>query len=136
MERSLILETTFLVDLERERRAGLEGYAHAFLSEYAESRLFVTETIAGEIAAGASMSKRTVWEAYLMPFAVLPMDRDVSWHYGRIYRYLQSNGMLIGANDLWIAATARSHECPIVTRDVDHYKRVPDLEVIGYGDAS
>jgi predicted nucleic acid-binding protein len=40
--------------------------------------------------------------------------------------------MLIGANDLWIAATGLAYRLPIVTRNVEHYRRVPNLRVITY----
>ena len=132
MAISLILETSFLIDLERERLAQSEGSAHRFLERYSDSHLFVTETIAGEIAAGAPTNSRTLWETFLAPFGVLPIDRGVAWQYGRIYRYLRSNGMLIGNNDLWIAATAVTHAYPVVTKDADHYRRVPDLDVLMY----
>jgi predicted nucleic acid-binding protein len=41
-------------------------------------------------------------------------------------------GTLIGSNDLWIAATALEHSLPLVTRDIDHFRRIPDLQLIGY----
>jgi predicted nucleic acid-binding protein len=46
--------------------------------------------------------------------------------------YLQANALLIGANDLWIAAAGLAHGLPVVTRNAQHYSRVPGLEVIGY----
>jgi len=45
---------------------------------------------------------------------------------------LQGNRLLIGANDLWIAATGVAYRMPIVTRNVEHYGRVPDLQVVTY----
>ena len=54
------------------------------------------------------------------------------WEYGRAWRYLQGNRLLIGANDLWIAATALAYRMPVVTRNVGHYCRVPDLQVEPY----
>ena len=45
-------------------------------------------------------------------------------------RDLAANGQLIGGNDLWIAATSLAHGMPLVTRNGDHFKRVPGLEVI------
>lgn len=133
MVRPLILETTYLIDLEREVRRGAAGPALALLEREAESPLHVTFTIAGELAAGTSLGERARWEEFLSPFRVLPASDDVCWHYGELYRYLQRNGMLIGSNDLWIAATAVAHQMPIVTRNRAHFSRVPGIEIVAYG---
>ena len=133
MGRPLILETTYLIDLERELRRGPPGVAVALLEREADSPLYVTFTSAGELAAGASLSERARWEEFLSPFRVLPVTSDVCWRYGEIYRYLQRNGMLIGSNDLWIAATAVANEMSLVTRNQLHFSRVPGIEVVVYG---
>jgi tRNA(fMet)-specific endonuclease VapC len=131
MGRSLILETTFLIDLEREHRRAI-GSAVAFLEANEDARLYLPFVVAGELAAGVSMSSRTRWEAFLAPFYVLPSTPDVSWEYGRAFRYLSDNGRLIGSNDLWIAATALAYQMPVVTRNVEHFTRVPGLEIAPY----
>ncbi len=128
----LILETTFLIDVEREHNRGTPGPAVAFLETREDARLYVTFTVAGELAAGASLGDRARWENFLAPFHVLPFTADVSWEYGRAYRFLADNGLLIGANDLWIAATGLAYRMPIVTRNQQHYRRVPGLEVLDY----
>jgi len=130
--RPLILETSFLIDLEREHNRGVPGPAIAFLDVNPDARLYLTFTVAGELAAGLSMADRSRGEAFLAPFYVLQSSPDVCWEYGRAYRYLQENGRLIGGNDLWIAATALAHQMPVVTRNVEHYRRVPGLLVEGY----
>jgi tRNA(fMet)-specific endonuclease VapC len=130
----LILETTFLVDLEREASRGVSGPAHRFLEAHREARLCVTLTTAGEIAAGMGPEDRGRWEDLLRGFRVVPSGPDVCWRYGRLFRFLKQNGLLIGTNDLWIAATALVHELPLVTRNEGHFRRVPDLQVVGYGD--
>ena len=102
------------------------------LARFADSHLFITPTIAGEFASGFGLAERTVWARFLAPFGVLQIDNDVAWHFGTIYRHLQQNGMLIGANDVWTAAAAQAYGCPVVSRDTDHYRRVPDLDIVGY----
>jgi predicted nucleic acid-binding protein len=129
---SLILETTFLIDLERERHRSQPGFAHAFLELHSQDRYFLTFTIAGELAAGTSLADRDDWEAFLTPFHVLPSALEVCWQYGRIFRYLERNGRLIGSNDLWIAATGLAYEMPVVTANLEHFQRVPELEVLGF----
>jgi tRNA(fMet)-specific endonuclease VapC len=128
----LILETTFLVDLERELLASSPGAAHRFLEANPDSQLFITFTIAGELAAGPRIVDRSRWEQLLAPFEILSCSPEVSWRYGRLHRYLKENGLLIAANDLWIAATALAHDLPLVTRNSRHFARVPDLSVLAY----
>ncbi len=132
MADGLILETTFLIDLERELNAGSPGAAQQFLTEHESSSLFTTFTVAGEMAVGFALDTRTRWEQYIEPFKVLPCTTDVCWQYGQAFRYLQANGLLIGANDLWIAATGLAFEKPVVTKNERHYGRVPGLRVLAY----
>lgn len=131
MERSLIIETTFLIDFERERRSG-EGATLAFLKANPEYRLWITHTIAGELASGISLSAQKRWESFIQPFCILEWTPAVDWRYGQLYRYLKAQGRMIGVNDLWIAATALVYACPVVTANGEHYRRVPDLEVLTY----
>jgi len=129
---SLILETSFLIDFERENNRGVPGPALAFLEAHEDARLYITFTVAGELAAGISLADRARWEEFIAPFHILASSADVAWEYGRAYRYLQGNRLRIGANDLWIAATGVAYRMPIVTRNVEHYRRVPDLQVATY----
>ena len=128
----MILETTFLIDLERERRRGAEGAAVRWLESHGEDELYLTFTVAGELACGSSLAERERWQAFVAPFRVLPATPDVCWEYGKAFRYLHDNGRLIGANDLWIAATAIANDMALVTRNPEHYRRVPGLTVLEY----
>ncbi len=132
MGRALIVETSFLIDLEREHNRGTPGPAVAFLESNGDARLYLSFIVAGELAAGTSLADRKRWETFLAPFYVLASNADVSWEYGRAYRYLQENGRLIGGNDLWIAATGLAYKMPVLTRDAEHFRRVPGLEVESY----
>lgn len=132
MDGGLILETTFLIDLERELHSGESGPAQVFLEQHAPSPLFITFTVAGELAAGMALDRRHRWEILIAPFRVLPCNADVCWEYGQLYRYLRTNGLLIGANDLWIAATAVASGKALVSRNARYFRRVPRLGVVEY----
>ena len=132
MGRGLILETTFLIDLERDARRAVKGAAFLFLEHHRDDELCLTFTVAAELASGASLAERERWQAFVAPFRILPATPDVCWEYGKAFRYLQDNGRLIGANDLWIAATALANEMPVVTRNTEHYRRVPGITLVEY----
>lgn len=132
MEPDLILETTFLIDLEGERQEGA-GAAIRFLQANPHCRLHLTHTIAGELASGKSLARRHEWEAFLKPFQILSWTPEVDWEYGKAFQYLQKQGLLIGTNDLWIAATALAYDMPIVSKNIRHFERVPNLRLTPYG---
>jgi len=59
-------------------------------------------------------------------FRVLPVIKQTSVYYAAIRSELKASGSLISANDAWIAALARQHRIPIVTRDI-HLDRVKNI---------
>ncbi|MFW5920438.1 MAG: type II toxin-antitoxin system VapC family toxin [Polyangiales bacterium] len=60
----------------------------------------------------------------------LEVTRDVARIYATVTRSLRAGGQLIGANDLWIACTAKAAGVPIVTRNRSEFERVVDT--VGY----
>ncbi|MEO5712918.1 MAG: type II toxin-antitoxin system VapC family toxin, partial [Luteolibacter sp.] len=113
-------------------RRGITGRADAFLATHPDESFFITFTVAGELACGQSANQRTDWERLCRPYPMLSWSPEVSWQYGEIYRSLATDGRLIGANDMWIAATARALNMPVVTNNKDEFERVPGLVVIGF----
>ena len=129
----MILDSTFLVDYEREVRRSDSGPATRFLERHANEPLMITFTIAGELSAGASLGRtRSNWEEFIRPFNLLGYSADVGWQFGEIYRELKSVGTLIGTNDMWIAATARVFHVPLVTRNAKDFARVEGITVLSY----
>ena len=128
----MILDSNFLIHLERERRRKEQGPASEFLLLNAGSSLVITPTIAGEIACGESMSDRRSWVTFMGFFPSLEISPRVSWHYGEVFRYLKKRGQMIGQNDLWIAATGLVHDHSVVTRNTSEFARVPGLKVLEF----
>lgn len=129
----MILDSTFLVDLEREKKRRQRGDAAAFLLAHQETQFCINFTILGELAAGLSLgADRAGWARFIEPFRILESSQDVAWEFGLAFRILQSQGNLIGTNDLWIGATGIAYGLPVVTRNAHDFERIPGLKVVRY----
>ncbi len=133
MARRVAFDTTFLIDLQRERtRRDHDGPAHRFLASEPDRELHLPAVALGEFAEGFAGSDdvllRTVRELHVL----LPIDEETALLYGRISRALRIAGRLIGTNDLWIAASSLRHAMPLVTANTTEFGRVEGLDVIAY----
>ena len=63
----------------------------------------------------------------LLPVLLLPEEAASS--YGEIRAALEKRGEMIGGNDLWIAAHAKSAGLTLVTNNEREFKRVPGLKL-------
>ena len=128
----LILDTNFIIVAEREAKRGVTKTVDRFFMSRANETFYITFTIAGELACGKSASPKKDWERLCHPYPVLPWSSEISWQYGEIYRDLSAKGQLIGANDMWIAATALVNDMGVVTNNLDEFQRVSGLAVVSY----
>lgn len=129
---ALSFDTTFLIDFQRERRQAAPGNAHAFLQAHSEAVSYLSVVAYGEYAEGFGDRTDRAFLSVVESFELIPIDQRIAVRYACIARELRAAGSLIGANDLWIAATALANELPIVTANQAHFQRVPGLEVMGY----
>lgn len=67
-------------------------------------------------------------DANLDLFDILATERETATHYADIRRELKAAGHPIPSNDIWIAALARQHGLPIVSRD-RHFRAIGGLHI-------
>ena len=133
----MFLDTTFCVDLMREQRRGVPGPASAKLGQLGAAPLSLPIFVLCELQAGARLSKnpqhelrRIEWLAE-MTEVVLP-QRGFEVAYGEAEAGLRRQGVPIGTMDLLIGITAKSMGMPLLTRDAEHFRRIPGLVVESY----
>jgi len=82
------------------------------------------------ILATNAVSARFAGDAALLPLLaesrILELDAETARRYAKVRDELRRQGTPIPENDVWIAALARQHELPVVTRD-EHFDQVPGL---------
>ena len=118
--------------LSRERVAGIEGPAHTLLAGDPEVELFLPSVALGEFAEGFEDADHPVLRVVRELHVLLPIDEETALTYGRLTRHLRGRGELLGANDLWIAASTLRHGLPLVTAAAADFRRVPELELVAY----
>ena len=68
-------------------------------------------------------------DEYLRHVEVLDFPDEAALHYAQIRAALKARGTMIGANDLFIAAHARSLDLTLVTNNTGEFGRVKDLKL-------
>lgn len=128
---AVLIDTDLLVDLEHgvvnpevENAIGDE--------ERAISVITVSELLHGvHRASGAQRTRRHAFVEHLLGgMRALEVTEQIARVHADIWAQLAAKGQLIGAHDLWIAATALAHGMGIATGNADEFQRVPGLRVI------
>lgn len=133
MALRLSIDTTFLIDLQRERSAGHgDGAAHRLLKSSPEAELFLSTVALGEFAEGFDQPDHPVITAVRDGHTLAPVDEQTALTYARVSRELRRRGELIGTNDLWIGCTSLRLGIPVVTANVAHFQRISGLGVVQY----
>ena len=125
-------DTTFLIDLQYSTRSPGGIAARDFLHVHARDRLFLSVIALGEFAASFADERDQKFVETVRHFVILGVDDSVAMVYRTVFRTLQSAGQLIGANDLWIAATAIHHKLPLVTSNKTDFSRIQALRIVSY----
>lgn len=128
---ALIFDTCFLIDFQKERRRGA-GRAHRFLKNHSDAYAYLPLVAYGEYGEGFKSLTDVAFLSVVESFELFGVTREVADCYAGLVRELRQQGQLIATNDLWIAATALSAEMPLVTRNTEHFSRIPGLEIVGY----
>ena len=87
-----------------------------------------------ELLYGVEVSPRRAQDAAalaaFLPFVdAVTLDEDAALHYAEIRADLKRRGLMIGANDLFIAAHARALGLTLVTNNTAEFERVSKLAI-------
>jgi len=129
---TICLDTSVLIDNLRGREQTVE-----FIKRFEEAGTTLSTTTINsfELYYGAYRSRRReknlgATKALLTRLVVLDLTDESSKEAGRILALLEGKGDLIGFRDVLIAAIAITARVTLATRDIEHFSRVPELEVL------
>lgn len=95
--------------------------------------LYLCSVVKAELLYGARRSRRVadnlrVLQTFFQPLTSLSFDDRCADEYAVIRADLESKGMMIGANDMLIAATAIANNCILVTHNVREFSRIIGIQ--------
>jgi len=125
-----LCDTTFFVDLDRERKRGKNGPASRLLAEAPDEELAMSVITQGELARG--FNDVAAWNRFCVGFLVYPLDIETLWAAAVLFNQLRGKGFSMSDNDLWIAATALRHDLVLLTENRRHFDRAPGLKLRTY----
>ncbi len=118
----LLLDTSFLVELEDEVVRKAAGPATAVLAAHRRAPVAISIVSFGEFAEG--FVDAVAFNAFISRFRVLQLSRAIAWRASVVQSSLSRR---LGENDAWIAATALVYEATLVGRE-RAFTRVPRLD--------
>ena len=128
---AVLIETDILVELQR---GGNQASLDNAIGEHdrAISVITVSELLHGvHPATGARRAQRSTFVEHLLAgMHPIPITEPIARVHAEIWAQLAHGRKVIGAHDLWIAATAIAHGYGVVTHNCADFKRVPGLDVI------
>ncbi|MEE8367032.1 MAG: type II toxin-antitoxin system VapC family toxin [Thermoanaerobaculia bacterium] len=131
----ICVDTTFLVDLWREKDLPASA-SRELLAAHPGEEFAVPAHAAGEfLEGGAAVSPERLEQslAFLRLFRVGEVGVETAHRYALIVTALRRGSGLAGRSkpDLWIAAWAIQHGAPLATRNTQHFRDIPGLELMG-----
>jgi tRNA(fMet)-specific endonuclease VapC len=136
MARYMLDTDTCSYIMKRSSEAILKRLRAVPVSDVCISVITKSELLYGVEVSPRRTQDATALQAFLPHVAVLDFPDDAAAHYAQIRADLKKRGQVIGANDLFIAAHARSLGLRLVTNNIDEFRRVKGLTLEELDDAS
>lgn len=131
------LDSTFCIDLMRERSRRDEGPALRKLASLGHIPLHVSVFVLCELHAGARLSLHPERELRRVGglsegLKIVHPDAAFAVAFGEAEALLRRNGTPVPVMDLLIGIQAKVHGRPLLTRDRGHFSLIPGLVVQSY----
>jgi len=125
-----LLDTSTCIEFfNRRSEKLLDRMAATPDSEMSVASIVKAELLMGALKRPDREKAQRLEETLFRRYASIPFDDSAAEHYAAIRFHLEAIGRPIGANDLMIAASARSRGLIVITKNRGEFDRVPDLVV-------
>ena len=127
-----MLDTNICISVINERDHGVLERFEEHSARICISSITYAELCYGVVNSAHIERNTRELDAFRLDLEILPFGEEAGMHYGEIRRSLRQRGTPIGANDLLLAAHARSLGATLVTNYRNEFDRVPELNVANW----
>ena len=105
--------------------------------KYQVKEIGISTIVYAELLNGVYKSERieqnlTALSNFISPLEIVDYDEKAAVEYGLLRSFLEKNGKVIGANDMLIAAHAKSLSLPLATNNIKEFNRIEGLELFNW----
>ena len=126
-DKIILVDTSILIDYYRKTDKNNSTWVALVRQGYS----FVISAITKyEIYSGATPTQLTFWDKVLQAMAVMSLDEVTADTAVNINNSLKKKRKQIDLADLFIAATAVTHNLPLATLNKKHFNRIDDLSLV------
>ena len=124
-----LVDTDWLIDAAIGRPRAQHLLERLSDEGLAVSIIAVAEVYEGAFGSPDPQATLDGLRAFLGDFAILPVTDPIVEQFARLRATLRRQGQRIPDMDLLIAATAITEDLVLITRNVRHFARLPDLQL-------
>ena len=118
----LVIDTDVLIDHLRKKTGILKHVLRIYSCAITAINLYELRSVPF-----MSDRQRNTLEEVLQITKIIPFNQNAAERAAEIWNTLRANGELIGAQDVQIAGICVANNLPLLTRNKNHFQRVPDL---------
>ncbi len=123
----ILVDTSILIDYFRKQNKE-KTILYQLFSENEDLAISVITKY--ELMLGSNPQQDFFWIALLQKVNVISLDESIIDETVRIKKQLKTNNQEIGLADMLIAATAKFHQFKLATLNINHFKRVNQLQIL------
>lgn len=129
-------DTAFVVDLMREQRRNVAGPAHKKLQQLGETPVRLSYIVVCELEAGAAQhqgqGERQRVHTVCALFEIVYPDERFAPVFGTTLAELKRQKVTVATMDLLIGVQALVDNEMVITRNLRHFQKIPNLRVEDY----
>lgn len=124
---SYLIDTDWIIDYLNGYRRAVDLFGVLAVEPLAISLIAYGEVYEGIYYGRKAATSEVAFLQLLRVVHVLDLNQDILRRFGRVRGALRNRGQGIGDSDLLIGATALHYGLVLVTRNVEHFRRIPGL---------